>query len=189
MAELFYPSELIRKVGEELQAVAPTGFGPPDQGRHSDARRYTWLPIDGAFRGPRKNGQVDGCDLRFSVECWGGSFDDAWWMVCALLNAIQRAWGGRNYEALGLRPTSESVTSRGFVWTVDLAIRLHIPATDLQSPPVFPGQRSTTNPSAPAPSPPTYQPTGETTAQINSVAQATPATSTPGDGVLESEET
>ena len=189
MAELFYPSQLVDAVAKELEAVGPTGLGQPDQARHEDARRYVWLPSDSTFTGPRRPDTVDGVDLAFSIECWGHNFDDAFWMVGALLAALQKALGGRNYTASRMRPTTELVTARGFVWTVDLHLRLHFPATDLQRPPPAPEQRSSVGADAVPPAEPTYQPTGETEATITAVAQASPATSTPGDGVLESEET
>lgn len=187
MPELSYPSELIRLVAKELKGVAPTGLEETDLHRHGDARRYTWVPQDSSINGPRRGGTLDSMDLRFAVECWGGNFDDAWWMVCALLAAIQKALGGRNYEATTLRPGAQRLVNRGFVWTLEVVLRLHIPVVDLTQPPPVSTSKSALE--GPPPAAPVYAPTGETTVQITGVAQATPATSTPGDGVLESEET
>lgn len=186
-----YPSELIVLVAKELEAVGPTLLGDAEKARHSAPRRFVWTPVDGAIRGPRKANVVDGADMVFQVECWGGSMDDAWWMVGALLQALQRALGGRNYEGGAVRPGGQALVHHGFVWTVSITLLLHFPSTDLTRPPELPKGRPVLDEgelSAPL-SPPVYAPDGETEVTITGVAQATPATSTPGDGVLESEET
>lgn len=186
-----YPSELIALVAKELEAVGPTLIGAAEQARHGAPRRFVWVPSDGVLRGPRSASKVDGAEMRFSVECWGGSMDDAWWMVGALLQAIQRALGGRNYEGGAVRPGGQALTHAGFVWSVEISLLLHFPSTDLQIPPPLPkGKPVLVEGELSVPlEPPSYSPTGEQEVVITAVAQATPATSAPGDGVLESEET
>lgn len=195
------PTQLIDLVATELQAIGPTSFGAQGSARHEVPRRFVWVPMDSPLRGPRRASRsgehlLDGIGLRFAVECWGWNFDDAFYLVGALLTAIQKAWGGRNYLAQQVIPWEQRERENGFVLVLQVEMALDLPAVDLtQPPPAKPAKGSALDP-APAEGPtppadpaPTYGAQGETTVQITDVAQATPATSTPGDGVLESEET
>lgn len=194
------PTQLIELVALELQAIGPTRFGTQGSARHEVPRRFVWVPMESPLRGPRRSSRsgehiVDGIGLRFAVECWGWTFDDAFYLVAALLTAIQRAWGGRNYLADQVLPWEQRERESGFVLAVEIEMLLDLPAVDLsQPPPAKPAKGTALD--APAEGPPipddpapTFGAQGETTVQITGVAQATPATSTPGDGVLESEET
>ncbi|MCU0659966.1 MAG: hypothetical protein MUF64_33270, partial [Polyangiaceae bacterium] len=191
---------LIELVAVELQAIGPTRFGAQGSARHETPRRFVWVPMESPLRGPRRSSRsgehvVDGIGLKFAVECWGWNFDDAFYLVAALLTAIQKAWRGRNYLADQVLPWEQRERESGFVLAVEVEMLLDVPAVDLSQPPP-PRPAKSTALDAPAEGPaipddpaPTFGAQGETTVQITDVAQATPATSTPGDGVLESEET
>lgn len=192
------PTELIALVADELKSVGPTAFGTQGSGRHGAPRRFVWVPLDSGMRGPRRTSGsgvhvLDGVDLRFSVECWGHNFDDAFLLVCTLLTAIQKAWGGRQYQCDNLHPWEQQTRDTGFVLAVQLELRLDLPSVDLSQPlpdpPAVPALVELPAPQAVPLPPETFAPTGETTVQITAVAQATPPLSTPGDGELESEET
>jgi hypothetical protein len=193
------PTGLIALVVEELKGIAPTGFSRVDSAEYDTPRRYTWIPTDSPLGGPKKTGSahtLDSIGLRFVVECWGHSFDDAFYMLAALLTAIQRAWGGRNYEANTVQPWEQRSLREGFVLSLQLEMKLHIMAIDLKAPPPTPPKKATAFERPPADWPlnappppddpaPVYGPTGTTLVTITAVAEATPALSTPGDGELE----
>lgn len=189
------PTGLIALVVEELKGIAPTGFSSVDSAEYDAPRRYTWIPTDSPLGGPRKTGSshpIDSIDLRFVVECWGHTFDDAFFMLAALLTAIQRAWGGRNYEATTVQPWAQRSLREGFVLSLQLEMRLHIMAVDLKAPPPAPPKKSMAfeppppdGPALPDDPAPVYAPTGTALVTITAVAEATPAISVPGDGELE----
>jgi len=189
-----YPSQLVVLVGEALEKIGPTLFGATSTSAPIAPRRFVWVPMLSPLDGPKHVGgpipHVGSAELRFAVECWGHSFDDAWWMVCALQTALRQQLKGRNYKAPTLDPTRQLLTHEGFVLTVQVALLLDMPSVDLDTPPAAP-QPSTALDGTPTPDPstPAYGTTGQTTAQVVAVAEATPATSTSGDNTLEGTET
>lgn len=201
MSQANTPTELIKLVVDQLAQIGPSDFGRNNGAHHGRPRRFVWIPIDSPMRGPRRSSRtgehvLDSVGLRFLVECWGYNFDDAFYLVGALVTGIQRAWGGRNYSCDTVQPWEQRAQEAGFVLALQVEMHLDLVAVDLsQPPPTPPGKTSALapppaeGPTPPADPAPTYAPTGETTAEITSVATATPALSTPGDGVLESEET
>jgi hypothetical protein len=198
-----YPTQLIALVGEALSAVGPTLFGNPAEGEHGAPRRFVWIPRQSPIGGPKHVGgrptHVDSVALTFSVQCWGHGYDDAFWMACALITALRRELKGRNYEAASLDPTQGELRHEGFVMAVQVALLLDLPAVDLTTPPAAPtpapapsaGGAGSSGMSEPVPDPttPAYGSTDTTSALVTTVAEATPATSTSGDGVLEGTET
>lgn len=194
------PTALIRLVATELVAIGPTEFGANGGAKHGEPRRFVWVPMDSPLEGPRRSSGVgehvlDSIGLKFAVECWGWTFDDAFYLVCALVTALQRAWGGRNYLADQVIPWEQREHHQGFVLALQVEMSLDIVAIDLSRPPPAKPKKTTAfepdpaeGPAPPTDPTPTFGPTGETTVEITAVAQATPAVSTPGDGWLESEE-
>lgn len=192
------PTGLIALVAAQLAAIAPTGFGLDDSAQHGSPRRFVWVPVESPLDGPKRNGSahyIDSVGLRWAVECWGYTFDDSFYLMAALLTAIQRAWGGRNYVANQVQPWEQRERHKGFVMAVQVEMRLNIPAIDLSAPPPPPPKKTSAveRPPADGLAPPddpapVYEPTGTTTVQITAVAEATPALSSPGDGVLEGQE-
>jgi hypothetical protein len=190
---LDYPSQHIQAIGLLLARVGPTLIGDPASSAHIGPRRYVWRQVQSPLGGPKHNGtphHVGSAQLSFAVECWGHSPDDCWWMVCALLTAIRVVMKGRNYLAPSLTPTRQQLVHEGAVWTVAVQLLFDLPAVDLDSPPGAPSPPPAGSlDGTPTPdTTPAYGETGETTAVVGAVAEATPATSTSGDGQLEGTE-
>lgn len=196
-SSLDYPSQIIRHLGDKLAAVGTTRMGLPDRGAHDSPRRYLWVPETSPLEGARSmtgGRSVERTHLRFAVECWGWSFDDAWWMACALLTVMRRELKGVNYEATALEPWPEKRQHEGFVMFARVGLWLDLMSVDPSKPPATPKADPDKNALGPLPQPnpdgvPVYALPGQTTAVAESVGEATPATSTPGDGVIEGQET
>lgn len=137
--------------------------------------RYVWVPGGGDIscaratgRNPRLVGQVE---FSIAVVCWGADDDEAWKLMSALLSVVPRALKGRNYDVGKAAYTAPAWVTLGVSITVELKLLLVIPEFDFDSvAPNGDGSR-------------TLQTVNPTTSEPEAVA-----VSTPGDGVLESNE-
>lgn len=168
-------SELIAKVTTLLDPVAPSVLLDTGASKHGDAPRFAWTPVDGPIGGVVATGRnppnVGTWALAWRVECWGGDSDKTLWLVCALLTAVRKGIGPGNYEVRATRWRPQANDHRGLACDVTLVLMLALPKADLTA--------------APSTGGPTYADATHTTATVNTVNHTTPATSTPGDGLLE----
>lgn len=164
-------SEVIEAIGAAIPSV-PTFIGRAKRTTHKSHPCYAWEPIGGAISGPRhptaqQPPLIGFWPMRWEVDCWGQDLDQATLLVAALLTAAHEKLAGRRFGVPKVEAATKENTN-GFCWVVTFEILLDLPRADLTALPI----------AASAP-----------TAEIDTVEQATPATSTSGDNQLEGTET
>ncbi len=164
-------SEVIEAIGAAIPSV-PTFVGRAKRTSHKSHPSYAWEPIGGAISGPRhptvqQPPLIGFWPMRWEVDCWGKDMDEATLLVAALLTAAQEKLGGRRFSIPRVE-ASPKENALGFCWVVTFEIFLDLPRTNNTALPIA---------------------ASASTAEIDTVEQATPATSTSGDNQLEGTET
>lgn len=163
-------SEVIELIGAAIPSV-PTMVGRSRRHTHKSYPSYAWEPIGGPIDSPRHPSVrqpplIGFWPMRWEVDCWGKDLDEATVLVAALLTAVQATLGGRRFQVPKVEAAAKE-NGQGFCWVVSIELELDLPRTDNSALPVV---------------------ASATTAEIESVEQASPATSTPGDNTLEGTE-
>lgn len=165
-------SGLVKAIQDRITRVK-SATGHRAQGHHVAPPHYLWLPVGGPIEAPRAGASRAPALLgrwrcRWEVRCWGADMDQATWLVFALLTATHAELCGRQYAVSDVRAHEQANNEAGFAWLVELDLFLDACAMDVTAAPPAPIEHET--------------------AEVASVEQKTPATSTPGDGRLEGTE-
>ena len=176
-----YPN-MVKNVALRLQGVAPTERGIQGKAKHTAPPRYTWIWV-GCDPAPSKSGRASSTKTlgdevhRVLVEIWAKTEDDMLAMRRALITAVRAEIGNQRLE-VGPGDLNEPATDANGI-KVDVSLQCRLPALDTFLPPQTPAAAAGSSP-ANVVRDATYP-----LAAITNANDQVPATSTPGDGVLE----
>lgn len=176
------PFDTLRdQVGAALAGVAPTLSIPEGQFENQAAPVYVWSPVGGPLGDPKKSGGtvIKNWQFGISVLCIGETFDQAFRLFQALLTQLRKPASQGGLSGYNFRPTrgmcgESTLMNDGLVIEATIELDFPLEYADIPDPTLTPPQ-PVTDYAAP-------------TVVIAAVAEDTPATSTPGDGVLEGTE-
>lgn len=173
---------VVADVAQQLAGVGVTVRGNESKGINTSPPLYRWLWLgcnteQGKSFNPQNSRTLGDEVHRVLVEIWAKTEDDAMAMRRALITAGRATLGFQRFQS-GDADVVEPWTDTDGI-KVQLQLTIRIPAVDTFLPPQSPAAKPGDRPSA------TVKDATFPLARINAVEADTPATSTPGDGVLE----
>ena len=168
-----------------LQTVAVTSKLKREVAGNTSPGVYYWIPVGGPLVGTNKSGanQIDSMSLSVDIHCWGSAdqsatafssdFDAAWHLFSALIKTIRQVVKGRNYTVGNVVIDKPDFIEYGIA--IIVPVTFHVAVLDVDIPLV--GTRGAI-----------VDHVDTTLTPPVLFAEATPALSVPGDGILEGRE-